>query len=55
MQCFYFKYARKVSLQVHVAPHGLVLQPALMLEVELLQVLQRNVLLFLSAPPVQSL
>lgn len=35
--------------------HCLVLQPALMLEMEFLQILQRDVLLFFSASKAQSL
>lgn len=37
------------------SPHGLVLQPALVLKVKLLQILQRNVLLLFSASQVQPL
>lgn len=46
---------RSVVCDYMCSLHGLVLQPALVLEVKLLQILQRDVLLFFSASQAQPL
>lgn len=46
---------RRVGARCEVSRHGLALQPVLVLDVELLQILQRDFLLFLAAAQVQPL